>query len=67
MAKARCVGLNLNFRPYGSLAEVQCSLYNMKEVENTLHSVGASLILSQVRETFFNKKLKIETQMKMAL
>ena len=55
MAKARCEGLNLNFRPYGS-AEVQYCMCNMKEVEDTSHFVGACPILSQLRERFYNKK-----------
>ena len=54
MAKARWEGLNLNFRPYGSEAEVQCCMCNMKEVKDTLHFVGACQ-LSPIRERFYNK------------
>ena len=34
MAKARCEGLHLNFRPYGTVADVQCCMCNMIVVEN---------------------------------
>ena len=36
MVKARCEGLNLNFRPYGSVAEVQCCMRNMFAVLTVL-------------------------------
>ena len=59
---ARCEGLNLNFRAYGSAAEVQCCMCNIKEVDDTLHFVGACPILSPIRERFYNKKKLTKTE-----
>ena len=52
------IGLNLNIRPYGSAAEVQC---NVKGVANTSRFVGACPILSQIRDRFYNKKKLTKT------
>ena len=56
MAEARCEGLNLNFKPYGSVGEVLFCMCNMRDVENTKKKFfGAYPNLSQIREKLYNK------------